>query len=115
LGREAGAARAALGSSSQGPPALESEIWNLEFGIWNPECGIESHSGERNAVFGRIKTIRAPIGSSVGSPRAPGTASVLTAAAVVTVEMWLVWSGRTSMVGLRAIPPTLALMTGSRW
>jgi membrane protease YdiL (CAAX protease family) len=54
-------------------------------------------------------TMHTPIG--IGEDTTPWRtlASLLTAAAVVAGDLWLVGSGRTSLIGLRTIPPVLAL------
>jgi uncharacterized protein len=50
-----------------------------------------------------------PIGKSDLTSRWRTITCGLTAAAVVCADFWLVWTGSTSLIGLRTVPPVLAL------
>jgi hypothetical protein len=44
-------------------------------------------------MFGGVMTMQAPVGNGTNASRRRGFASALIAAAVVGVDLWLVWSG----------------------
>jgi uncharacterized protein len=54
-------------------------------------------------------TMHTPIGHLEKTSRWRTIASGLTASAVVCVDLFLVWSGRTYLLGMRIIPPVIAL------
>jgi uncharacterized protein len=54
-------------------------------------------------------TMQTPIGIGEKTARWRTIASGLTAAAVACADLWLVWTGETSLIGPRTIPPALAL------
>jgi hypothetical protein len=60
-------------------------------------------------VFDGIMTIQSRIGSGKKTSRSRTIAAGLTAAAEVCADVWLVWSGKTSLTSVRPIPLALAL------
>ena len=64
-------------------------------------------------MFGRIMTVQSRIGNGEKTSRWRTIGSSLTAAAVVCADLWLVWSGRTYSIGMRTVPPVVALASYS--
>jgi hypothetical protein len=62
-------------------------------------------------MFGRKIAIRSPVGNGENTSRWRTIAAGLTASAVVCADVWLVSIGRTSLTGLRTVPPVLALVS----
>ena len=54
-------------------------------------------------------TMQTPIGIGEKPARWRTIASGLAAAAVACADLWLVWTGETSLIGPRTVPPVLAL------
>jgi uncharacterized protein len=52
-----------------------------------------------------------PSTNAARSSRWRAVASAFTATVVVGADLWLVWKGETSLLGLRALPPALAFMS----
>jgi uncharacterized protein len=62
-------------------------------------------------MFGRIIAMGTPIGNGENTSGWRQVAAGLTAAAVVGADVWLVWIGRTSLIGPPTVPPVLALVS----